>query len=168
MSHLHTVQPVVARALEEVFSDYTPYRQAISLDEIAAKARRNPALARMAEAEAREVTRLYAERHEVLCRAVRAQLGGVLEIVPSSSGLHTVGWLRGGHDEARVVEATAQRQVTVSPLARYVIAPRPDDLGPGLVLGFGGVDAAQIERGVGVLAEVFDSLRPTLPSHRRA
>ena len=63
MSHLHTVQPVVARALEEVFSDYTPYRQAISLDEIAVKARRNPALARRAEAEAREVTRLYAERH---------------------------------------------------------------------------------------------------------
>ena len=119
-------------------------------------------------AHVRRMRRLYAERHEVLCRAVRAQLGGVLEIVPSSSGLHTVGWLRGGHDEARVVEAAAQRQVTVSPLARYVIAPRPDDLGPGLVLGFGGVDAAQIERGVGVLAEVFDSLRPALPSHRRA
>jgi GntR family transcriptional regulator/MocR family aminotransferase len=121
-------------------------------------------------AHVRRMRRLYAERHEALCRAARAQLDGALEIVPSSSGLHTVGWLRAGHGEAAVVEAAAERQVTVSPLGRYAIAPRADDATQGLVLGFGGISAVQIERGVGVLAQVLDELRPdaSVPIARRA
>jgi GntR family transcriptional regulator/MocR family aminotransferase len=103
----------------------------------------------------RRMRRLYAERHEALCSAAAAQLGGALAVERSSSGLHTVGWLRAGHDEAAVVAAAAQRQVTVSSIARYTIAPRAAGDSPGLVLGFGGVTPAEIERGVGVLAQVF-------------
>jgi hypothetical protein len=38
------------------------------------------------------------------------------------------------------------------------------------VLGFGGISAVQIERGVGVLAQVLDELRPdaSVPIARRA
>ena len=73
----------------------------------------------------RRMRRLYAERHEALCSAAAAQLGGALEVERSSSGLHTVGWLRAGHDEAAVVAAAAQRQVTVSPIARYAMRRAP-------------------------------------------
>ncbi len=103
----------------------------------------------------RRMRRLYAERHEALCQAAAAHLGGALEVERSSSGLHTVGWLSAGHDEAAVVAAAAQRQVTVSPIARYTIAPRAEGDRQGLVLGFGGVTPAEIERGVGVLARVL-------------
>jgi GntR family transcriptional regulator/MocR family aminotransferase len=109
----------------------------------------------------RRMRRLYAERHEALCSAAAAQLGEALEVERSSSGLHTVGWLRAGHDEAAVVSAAAQRQVTVSPIARYAIAPRAAGDRQGLVLGFGGVTAAEIERGVGVLAQVLGRRRPS-------
>jgi len=108
----------------------------------------------------RRMRRLYAERHEALCSAAVAQLAGALEVERSSSGLHTVGWLRAGHDEAAVVAAAAQCQVTVSPIARYSIAPRAAGDRQGLVLGFGGVTPAQIEGGVAVLAQVLERLRP--------
>lgn len=109
-------------------------------------------------AHVRRMRRLYAERHEALCAAAAAQLGGALDVERSSSGLHTVGRLRAGHDEAAVVAAAAQRQVTVSPIGRYAIAPRAVGEAQGLVLGFGGVTPAEIERGVGVLEEVLRSL----------
>lgn len=109
-------------------------------------------------AHVRRMRRLYAERHEALCDAARRHLAGALEIVPSSSGLHTVGWLargEGGHEEATVVAAAAAQGVTVAPLSRYEIAPRGDGARRGLVLGFGGVGVEQIERGAEVLARVL-------------
>jgi GntR family transcriptional regulator/MocR family aminotransferase len=39
----------------------------------------------------RRMRRIYAERHEALCRAARRELAGALDIVPSHSGLHTIG-----------------------------------------------------------------------------
>ena len=109
-------------------------------------------------AHVRRMRRLYAERHEALCAAARRHLAGALEIVPSSSGLHTVGWLTAkasGHDEAALVAAAAEQGVTVAPLSRYAIAPRAEGARQGLVLGFGGVGVEQIERGAQVLARVL-------------
>ena len=106
-------------------------------------------------AHVRRMRKLYAERHDALCQAAARQLAGALEVERSSSGLHTVGWLCAGHDETAVVAAAAQRQVTVAPIGRYAIAPRAAGAPGGLVLGFGGVTPAEIERGVGLLAEVL-------------
>ena len=66
----------------------------------------------------RRMRRIYAERHEALCQAARARLAGAQDIVPSHSGLHTIGWLRGALSERRVVAAAEQRQITVSRLTR--------------------------------------------------
>ena len=100
----------------------------------------------------RRMRRIYAERHEALCRAAQRELAGALDIVPSHSGLHTIGRLRGERSEQRVVAAAEQREITVSPIARFAIAPVNVR---GLVLGFGGVSPAQIEAGVQVLADVL-------------
>jgi GntR family transcriptional regulator / MocR family aminotransferase len=113
-------------------------------------------------AHVRRMRRLYAERHEALCAAARQHLRGALDIVPSSSGLHTVGWMASGLDEAAVVAAAAERGVTVTPLARYAIAPPAQGARQGLVLGFGGVGVEQIERGAEELARVLGrTARPT-------
>jgi len=101
----------------------------------------------------RRMRRIYAERHEALCQAARARLAGALDIVPSHSGLHTVGWLSGGLSERGVAAAAEQRQITVSPIERFAIAPIE---ARGLVLGFGGVTPAQIDAGVTLLAEVLE------------
>ncbi len=109
----------------------------------------------------RRMRRIYAERHEALCRAARRELAGALDIVPSHSGLHTIGWLSGAASEQSVVAAAEQRDVTVSPITRFAIAPVH---ACGLVLGFGGVSPQQIENGVQVLAAVLGDVK----AHRRS
>ena len=111
-------------------------------------------------AHVRRMRKLYAERHEALCQSAARHLTGVLEVERSSSGLHTVGWLRAGHDEAAVVAEAAARQLTVSAISRYATAPLGPAAPHGLVLGFGGVAPAQIEHGVELLAQVLQRTRP--------
>lgn len=106
----------------------------------------------------RRMRRLYAERHEALQRAGRAQLAGALTLFNSGSGLHTVARFAGmamAHEEAAVVAAAAQRQITLSGFGRFAIAPHAER---GLVLGFGGITPRQIEAGVAGLAAVMESL----------
>jgi GntR family transcriptional regulator/MocR family aminotransferase len=100
----------------------------------------------------RRMRKLYAERHHALVEGCQARLAGALDIVASQSGLHTIGWLRSGRLEQATAAAAEQRQVTVSPIARFAIAPVELQ---GLVLGFGGVSPAQIGAGVDVLAQVL-------------
>jgi GntR family transcriptional regulator/MocR family aminotransferase len=76
--------------------------------------------------------------------------------VQSHSGLHTVGHLDRALPELAVSKAALVRDITVSPLARYAIAPL--DLN-GLALGFGGITPPEIDDGVAVLAEVLEDLR---------
>lgn len=100
----------------------------------------------------RRMRRIYEERHATLCDAAARDLDGLLDIVPSDSGLHTIGRLRGDLSEVAVARAAAERSVVVSPIARFSIEPTADK---GLVLGFGGVTPAAIRRGVAVLGEVL-------------
>src|SRR6185437_5438396 len=41
----------------------------------------------------RRMRRLYEERHAALCEAARRDLRGLLDVVPTESGLHTIGHL---------------------------------------------------------------------------
>ncbi|MFO1311055.1 MAG: PLP-dependent aminotransferase family protein [Burkholderiales bacterium] len=100
----------------------------------------------------RRMRRIYAERHDALVAASRAKLAGLLDVVPTQSGLHTVGHLARGLVETSVAEAARERAVTVSPLGRYALAKGPSR---GLVLGFGGVPPKDIDAGVDVLAQVL-------------
>ncbi|MEO8132895.1 MAG: PLP-dependent aminotransferase family protein [Betaproteobacteria bacterium] len=104
----------------------------------------------------RRMRRIYAERHDALCEAAKKKLAGLLDIVPTESGLHTIGHLPRGLREADASRAADARRITASPIARFSIAPVEVN---GLVLGFGGVSPAQIKAGVGVLAEVLEQLK---------
>ncbi len=101
----------------------------------------------------RRMRRIYAERHDALCDAARRELGGLLDVVPSQSGLHTIGHLRAGLSEVAVSQAAEKKNITASPIARVSLAPVPVR---GLVLGFGGIRPAAIDAGVKVLAEVLE------------
>ena len=104
----------------------------------------------------RRMRKLYAERHQVLCEAARERLAGLLDVVPTDTGLHTIGHLRAGHAETAVTEAAWMREITVVPFSRYCLAPIPEH---GLVLGFSGIPPADIRRGVAVLGEVLEGIR---------
>ena len=101
----------------------------------------------------RRMRRMYRERHDALCDAGRRRLDGLLTIVPSQSGLHTIGRLPSRASEVAIVDAAQRRDLSVSPLGRFALTKIP---ARALVLGFGGIAPRQIESGVGVLGEVLE------------
>ena len=71
----------------------------------------------------RRMRRVYAERHAALCDESRRKLGDLLQIVPTESGLHTIGRLAKGISERAATDAAAELGVIVSPIARFSISP---------------------------------------------
>ncbi len=106
----------------------------------------------------RRMRRIYKERHDVLLEAAGRELEGLLDLVPTETGLHTIGRLPPALSEEAVAEAAQQRQVTVAPIGRFRIAPADAH---GLVLGFSGVRPPEIREAVAALAEVLRELTGT-------
>jgi len=102
----------------------------------------------------RRMRQLYLERHETLVEACRERLDGLLDIVPTHGGLHTIARLPTSASELDIAHDAGQRQVAVSPIGRFAITPVADR---GLVLGFGSVPPAAIRAGVAVLGEVLEA-----------
>jgi len=96
---------------------------------------------------------LYLRRQEVLVRAAKRDLGGLLEVEPSPAGLHLLGWLPSGADDRQVARAAARHGVFVTPLsvAYAGSAPRRQ----GLLLGYACYDEASIDRAVGRLRDAL-------------
>jgi GntR family transcriptional regulator/MocR family aminotransferase len=103
----------------------------------------------------RRMRQIYAERHQALCDAASQNLTGLLDIVPTDTGLHTIGRLAPQFSETEVAEAASERGVVVTPIERFCIAPTDVK---GLVLGFSGIKPPEIVAGVDVLAEVLQQL----------
>jgi GntR family transcriptional regulator/MocR family aminotransferase len=100
----------------------------------------------------RRMRKLYAERHQLFIDAARSQLSEWLDVVPTNTGLHTIGLLRGGLTGTEVSAAAAGRGLTVAPISRFCIDPIATE---GLVLGFSGTTPTQIRAGVAALREVL-------------
>lgn len=97
----------------------------------------------------RRMRLLYQERQLALMAAAAEYLSGLIEIRPSETGLHVVGWLKHGIDDAAVSERAAQSGIVTPPLSAYSIKYSP---GPGLVLGYAPYNRDQIRRAVQKLA----------------
>ncbi len=97
----------------------------------------------------RRMRTLYAERQAMLVREAARELGGRLEVGPSESGLHLVGWLPPGVDD-RAASARAEAFGVEAPaLSAYRVGPGPRG---GLMLGYAACDARQVRDGVRRLA----------------
>lgn len=101
----------------------------------------------------RRMREIYAERHQVLCDTAAQQLAGILDIVPTDTGLHTIGRIPHHLCEKDIAAAALRRDIVVTPISRYCIAPTDQK---GLVLGFSGIKPEEIVTGVNTLAEVMD------------
>ena len=114
-------------------------------------------------AHVRRMRQVYLERHEALLAAAGRHLAGLLDVLPTHSGLHTIGTLPATVSEVAAARDAEQRQVTASPIGRFALSPVADN---GLVLGFGGVSPALVEAGTRVLAEVLESRRSPAVARR--
>jgi GntR family transcriptional regulator/MocR family aminotransferase len=92
-------------------------------------------------AHVRRATRVYRERRDVLLDGL-SRLDDVLRVIPSVAGLHVAArFVDESVDDRAVVRRAAQRGVRVEALSDH---HRDVPARPGLVVGFGGIDAAAL------------------------
>jgi GntR family transcriptional regulator/MocR family aminotransferase len=97
----------------------------------------------------RRMRSLYAERQGVLVDAIQRQLGNRLEVRPTGAGMHLVGWLEEGSDDAAVSNRLWEAGIEAPPLSRYALL---QPARAGLLLGWAGYTPEAIERSVERLA----------------
>jgi GntR family transcriptional regulator/MocR family aminotransferase len=102
----------------------------------------------------RRAKRAYARRHALLSSRLVRDFDGVLDVVPSSAGLHLAAWLdpRTRKSSAKIVQDAALQGIRLQTIERfYRAAPTRS----GLVLGFGGVDERGIAEGLTLLRRII-------------
>jgi len=94
----------------------------------------------------------YMERRRLLAELIRSRLPGHLEVIGSEAGLHLVAMLPEGVDDSAVAKAAAAAGLSVIPLSScHAVRPSRG----GLILGYGGINDAQIREGIDRLAAVL-------------
>jgi GntR family transcriptional regulator/MocR family aminotransferase len=99
----------------------------------------------------RRMNGIYQERQAALTEAVRQQLAGELEIKPTATGLHIMGWLPPDVDDRRVWQLAMARGVDAPPLSAHASG--------GLVPGYACVRPPEIRAGVDRLALALEAMR---------
>jgi GntR family transcriptional regulator/MocR family aminotransferase len=100
----------------------------------------------------RRMRQTYAERMAVLADSAQRQLCGGLDVVPAVAGMRTVGWLQTNEPDVAVAERGHGRGLELAAVSQFALRYPPRD---GLILGFAGCNAAELQRGVDVLAAVL-------------
>ncbi len=75
----------------------------------------------------------YRQRRDLLQNALRAHLGGLLDVHAPEAGMRLVGWLPPEKDDRRAADLAAGVGIEVAPLSRYSLEPLPRG---GLLFGF--------------------------------
>lgn len=91
---------------------------------------------------------LYMERRKALVEAIGNKLNGDLEVVGSEAGMHLVALLPHGANDVAISTNAKEKGISVMPLASCYLKRC---VRPGLILGYGGTDARQIDQGVRTL-----------------
>jgi GntR family transcriptional regulator/MocR family aminotransferase len=102
----------------------------------------------------RRMRQMYARRMAVLCDASRDSLKGRLDVAQAHSGMRTLGWIRTGETDAEVATRARLRGLEVAALSDFTILHSQPD---ALILGFAGCPAAELKRGVEVLAGLLQA-----------
>ena len=100
----------------------------------------------------RRMRNLYAERQAVLVNGIQRSLGERLAVRTTEAGMHLVGWLEDGVDDAAVSARLLEAGIDAPALSRYA-RKRPGR--GGLLLGWAGFSPEALEEAVGRMAAVL-------------
>ncbi len=115
------------------------------------------------EAHIRRIRGVYAARRTTLIAALAQHMPRDVAIQPSDQGMHLLLWLPRGADDVRLAKSALAAGIAVRPISpMYKLAPRP-----GLMLGFGGFAADELETAALRLRRVMDQDRPPPPRRAR-
>ena len=101
--------------------------------------------------------RRHLQRQEVLTRALATHFGNAVQLTGGSGGNHLLVWpdrLTERNLKSLVMDC-AGRGVGIYPLSLYAVRPLKR---PGILLGYGGIEAEQIERGIRAIARAFEGI----------
>ncbi len=100
----------------------------------------------------RKMRKLYAKRQQILIDEINQHLSEYLEIFPEKAGMHLIATLKNNLRDIEIAKKALENNVTVAPLSFYCLKEKLPD---GLILGYSGINQAQIKRGVKKLHAVF-------------
>jgi GntR family transcriptional regulator/MocR family aminotransferase len=102
----------------------------------------------------RRMRELYAERQSTFVDAAKAQLDGLLSIIPPQGGMHLMGWLPQGANDVAMSHTAAAAGVSCRPLSlcRHKLRGRS-----GLLFGYAAFTPTQIRSAVERLAKAFEN-----------
>lgn len=109
------------------------------------------------ERHVRSIRRRNAERRAVLLQALADNLGSSATVAGADTGLHVVIWIDGvAADRApAIIEAARAAGVGLYPVSPLYDPTEPRPAETGFILGYAGLDADALRRGVAVLATVL-------------
>lgn len=96
----------------------------------------------------RRMRMLYMERRKALVKAIRVQMGDMLEVIGAEAGMHLVAMLPPGVNDVAVSRKAAQRGISATPLSTCY---SKSSARGGLILGYAGTNARQIHDGISKL-----------------
>jgi len=111
------------------------------------------------ERHVRRMRAVYAERQQDLIEALRAECASLVDAAAAGSGMHLVGWLAPGVDDADVSRRAAARGIDAIPLSAFSVGRGAGR--PGVLLGYAHVDrAAMFAAARHLAAAVRESMAP--------
>ncbi len=100
----------------------------------------------------RQMRRVYGGRRDALIEALATHAPGIA-LHGLAAGFHAVADLREEADERAIIEHARERSVGLYGMSSYRPSRRSGP--PQLVLGFGNLTEAEIERGIGTISDLF-------------
>jgi GntR family transcriptional regulator/MocR family aminotransferase len=100
----------------------------------------------------RRMRTLYMERREVMMTVIRHEMGDILEAWDAEAGMHTVGWLPVGIEDARITAEAGIVGLNTLPVSSF--ATRRLARG-GLLLGYAAFRPEVIKKGVRLLGSII-------------
>jgi GntR family transcriptional regulator/MocR family aminotransferase len=94
----------------------------------------------------------YAERQEVLIKAIRDELPNIFDVAPNGAGMYLVAYLKNGLRSADAARRALAHNVAVVPLSSFSTRYLNRD---GLVLGYGAYTPDEIREAVRRLSAAF-------------
>lgn len=104
----------------------------------------------------RQMRLLYAERAACFEQECKAELDGLLNVLPITTGLDATVLLPEHADDRAVATALAQRGIEARPISGYRMTQSAPS---GLVMGFSAFDKESIRRGIAAMIPVLNSAR---------
>jgi len=106
----------------------------------------------------RRMRQVYRERRSTLVEAVAQELGDAVQVVGDPAGLHLTALLPDAWNDREIAAQAARQSLWTMPLSACHLAGT--GARQGLVLGFGGSEAAEIQTGVRRLRGVIERMSP--------